>query len=116
MNDQIGQKSSNGADEIIQEVRDAAKRRANPREVGDYLDVEGQPFVIKRILPNRRVLLKQADEWPADAEDWRKTDRKMRRARADICRVLRELLDDGRQVLILDRQFFEEILLPALEA
>ncbi|MBW2636837.1 MAG: hypothetical protein JRC86_04835 [Deltaproteobacteria bacterium] len=86
--------------------------------VDDYMDVEGRPFMIKKIMSGRRITFKEMDAWPKDAPDWRKEDnlnRKGRKICADGFRdaLVNELEPDD--TLIISKQFVEDTLLPLLE-
>ncbi len=89
----------------------------DPKKVGDIVDVEGAPFQIKKILPGRRVMLKELDYWPADAPDWQKKDRVnrvQRRAMSNDIRAELEALGEGED-LAIDPDIARNALIPLLE-
>jgi hypothetical protein len=84
--------------------------------VGDYVDIEGRPFQIKKILAGGRIMVKEMGQWPAGVPDWQANDLANRRWRQDLAAALVEYLEE--EASETSREFsneaIRESLIPAL--
>lgn len=89
-----------------------------PKTTGDYLDVEGRPFVIKKIMTGGRLLLKEMPNWPESEPDWHQVENLNRKGRLKLAKEIREEMASprgGDTSIELSDELLETVFLPLLE-
>ncbi len=89
-----------------------------PKTTGDYLDVEGRPFVIKKILTGGRIMIKEMPNWPVDEPDWHQVENLNRKGRMKLAQELRQEAFEKaptKDFLEFSMELVQDVLIPLLE-